>query len=141
MASFDALRLASLFAGLVLLGLAVWLIRLLAGHRSRMESMGRVLDAQQYEIDTLRQRVRDLGDEVSAVGERERELAERVEQLTLHQEQVLIRGGDSAPYVQAIRSARGGASAESLISAYGLSHGEAELVVALHGPRAGGGEA
>ncbi|MBN1237580.1 MAG: DUF2802 domain-containing protein [Gammaproteobacteria bacterium] len=138
MASLDALRLASLFAGLVLLVLAVYLIRLQIAMRARLDALGRTLDAQQYELDTLRQQVRDLGEAAFAAGGRERQLAEQVEQLTQQQEQMLSRDGDTAPYVQAIRSARSGASAESLISAYGLSPGEAELVVALHGPRGRG---
>ena len=140
MASFDALRLASLFAGLVLLVLAVYLIRLQVAMRSRLDALGRTLDAHQYELDALRQQLRDAGEAASAAGDRERQLAEQVEQLTRQQEQLLVRDADTAPYVQAIRSARSGASADSLISAYGLSPGEAELVVALHGPR-GRGEA
>lgn len=134
MGTLDALRLASLFAGLALLVLAIYLIRMQSALRSRIDSLARMLEAQQFELDTLRQHVRDFGDETAATRERERELAEHVELLTRQQEQLLVRDAESGPYFQAIRSARSGATAESLVSTYGLSRGEAELVVALHGP-------
>lgn len=35
-------------------------------------------------------------------------------------------------YEQAIRMARAGATAEQLVASYGLSHGEAELLLLLH---------
>jgi hypothetical protein len=133
MGSVDALRVASLLAGLALLVFAVYMIGLQAKLRERIDALGRMLERQDSELDSLRQLIRDINEDGAATREREQALAEHVALLSRQQEQLLIRDSDSGPYFQAIRAARSGASAASLISAYGLSHGEAELVVALHG--------
>lgn len=46
----------------------------------------------------------------------------------------MVTGGatNDRLYEQAIRMARAGATAEQLVASYGLSHGEAELLLLLH---------
>lgn len=112
---------------------AASMFRLHASLKARLDELHARLDKQRSEFVSLQHLVREVHDEGVEARRREGELAEQVEMLGRQQEQLLIRDADSGPYFQAIRSARSGASAEALVSSYGLSQGEAELVVALHG--------
>lgn len=68
--------------------------------------------------------------------ERDHELEERVAMLSRQQDQLLLRDADVGPYFQAIRHAERGCGVVELIDRTGVSRGEAELIVALHGKAA-----
>lgn len=112
--------------GVALLGGAA--LRLLG--RSREQA--RRLEALRADIAALRDRVRAADEERTRRDEELRRLAERVTSLAREQEQLLARDVVAGPYVQAVRAARCGVAAEVLMESYGLTRGEAELVVALH---------
>jgi hypothetical protein len=120
-----------LSAGLALVGLlGVGAIAFLAG---RVRGLRRRLDAQEQVLASLRGDLEAIGsgslqalqrlDRVEPALER---LAERVGTVEL---------GNAPGYEQAIEAASRGASAADLTGRYGLSAGEADLVVAVHRPR------
>lgn len=77
-------------------------------------------------------------DEVAA-DQRQAELERRLRQLADQQEQLLLRDPEQGPYQHALRLAQQGARREEIMSACGLSRGEADLLLALHGPTGGSG--
>lgn len=103
---------------------------------TRLDELNGRIERQRAEFVSLQHLAREVYDASALTRQRELELVEQVAQLARQQEQMLVRDADSSPYFQAIRSAKSGASAESLVGTYGLSQGEAELVVALHRPSA-----
>ncbi|HEY8519086.1 MAG TPA: DUF2802 domain-containing protein [Gammaproteobacteria bacterium] len=120
--------------GVALLGAAA--LRL----RGRAREQARRLEAQQAEIAALRSRVQALDEERLRRREELRRLSEQVAGLVREHEQLLARDAVAGPYVQAVRAARSGVTAEVLMASYGLSRGEAELVVALHQRAPQGGD-
>ncbi len=70
----------------------------------------------------------------AGVGERLLGLERQLRRLSERQDQLEVRSVGERPYAQAIRMVQRGASAQDLIAACGLSQGEAELVVLMHGP-------
>lgn len=81
---------------------------------------------------------RALLDQLAEIGTRLASTDQRVAQLAerLEQPQTRTTSAPAGPqgYQIAIRLARGGASAEELVSGCGLTRSEAELVRRLHGP-------
>ena len=71
------------------------------------------------------------------VGERLRKLDQASSQLNDRLGQLEIRG-DGRPYDHAIALVRHGADADRLVSHFGLSRGEADLVSLVHGQRKAG---
>ena len=76
--------------------------------------------------------MRALAAAASGVGERVRELEQRLHSLSRRQEQQEINEPGGHSYLQARKLARRGAGAEELIDIYGLTRGEAELLSMLH---------
>jgi hypothetical protein len=71
------------------------------------------------------------------VGERLRRLDQLTGQLADRLGQIEVRG-DGRPYDHAIALVRHGADADRLVSHFGLSRGEADLVARVHGHRKAG---
>jgi len=87
-----------------------------------------------------RRRLAHLAPEVSALcsagtgmGERLVRAEELLRRLTERHDQLELRAGGERQYAQAIRMVQNGAGIEDLVTSCGLTHGEAELVVMLHG--------
>ncbi len=76
--------------------------------------------------------MRALAAAASGVGERVRELEQRLHSLSRRQEQRELNEPGSHSYQQARKLARRGADAEQLIDIYGLTRGEAELLSMLY---------
>ncbi|ROR34951.1 DUF2802 domain-containing protein [Inmirania thermothiophila] len=71
---------------------------------------------------------------LAALGDRVLALEARIEELAEAQEMLRTREPGDGVYAQAVRlAARGGAGVEELMAQCGLSRGEAELIVRLHG--------
>ena len=79
----------------------------------------------------LLEQLTDLGSRLASTDQRVAQLAERLEQ---PQSRTASVPPGPQGYQIAIRLARGGASAEELVSGCGLTRSEAELVRRLHGP-------
>lgn len=60
-------------------------------------------------------------------------LEKRLEEVSNRQDQLEVNGPDGRPFHNAIRMVRHGAGADRIIENCGLTPGEAELVVRLHG--------
>ena len=106
------------------------------GLRADLEAAARKLDACSAELDAVRREARQARADADDVRRRELELTEQIALLARQQEQMLLRDPEGGPYMQAVRAACGGASVDALMSTFGLSRSEAELVVTLHRPRA-----
>jgi len=105
--------------------------------RAELDALASKLDAYGAELDALRREVGRASADADDVRRRELELTEQIALLARQQEQMLLRDPDAGRYMQAVRAACGGASVDALMSTFGLSRSEAELVVTLHRPRAG----
>jgi len=104
------------------------------GLRADLEAANRKIEACSAELDAVRREARQASADADDVRRRELELAEQIALLAKQQEQMLLRDPEGGPYMQAVRAACGGASIEALMSTFGLSRSEAELVVTLHRP-------
>ncbi|MCC5869777.1 MAG: DUF2802 domain-containing protein [Gammaproteobacteria bacterium] len=91
------------------------------------------IDQLQGEVHALQRVLRDVHDDGHQTRRLEAELEERVALLSRQQEQLMLRDADTGPYFQAIRQARQGATLDELLARTGISRGEAELILALHG--------
>lgn len=111
------------------------------GLRADLDALARKVErkaeAQDAELEALHREVGEVSAHADDIGRRVVELAEQIALLARQQEQMLLRDPDGGPYMQAVRAACSGASVEALMSSFGLSRSEAELVVTLHRPRAG----
>ncbi len=95
----------------------------------------------QAQIDKLRQDNRSVVELAVRAGRRLRQSEAQLRELGQRVEALKLQGqsGDSNhAYEQAIRMVRRGADAGRLVSDFGLSRGEAELVTLLHGRRKAG---
>jgi len=111
------------------------------GLRADLDALARKVErkaeAQDAELEALHREVGEVSAHADDIGRRVVELAEQIALLARQQEQMLLlRDPDGGPYMQAVRAACSGASVEALMSSFGLSRSEAELVVTLHRPRA-----
>ncbi len=91
------------------------------------------IDQLQGEVHALQRVLRDVHDDGHQTRRLEAELEERVALLSRQQEQLMLRDADTGPYFQAIRQAQEGATLDELLVRTGISRGEAELILALHG--------
>lgn len=116
------------FASAVLCGAA------LAGRSRRQADRLQLLED---EIVVLRAEVAATAGIGARVGERLRRLDQAGAQLGERLGQLEVRG-DGRPYDHAIALVRDGADADRLVTHFGLSRGEADLVSRVHGRRAAG---
>jgi hypothetical protein len=103
----------------------------------RARRVRRRLDSLEGELAALRAEVAATTAIGVRVGERLRRLDQVSAQLTDRLGQLEIRG-DGRPYDHAIALVRHGADADRLVTHFGLSRGEAELVSLVHGRRKAG---
>jgi hypothetical protein len=128
----DTVWLVAALAGGAL-GIAVLCGGALAG-RSRREAQR--LAALEEELAALRAEVASTAGIGARIGERVRRLDQASAQLHERLGQLELRG-DGRPYDHAIALVRHGADADRLVSDFGLSRGEADLVSLVHGRKAG----
>jgi hypothetical protein len=95
------------------------------------------LESLEEELAALRAEVAATAGIGARVGERLRRLDQVSAQLTDRLGQLEIRG-DGRPYDHAIALVRHGADADRLVTHFGLSRGEADLVSLVHGRRKAG---
>ncbi|HUO81218.1 MAG TPA: DUF2802 domain-containing protein [Steroidobacteraceae bacterium] len=103
----------------------------------RARRRGERFEALEAEIAALRAEVKAASGIGSRVGERVRRLEQVGAQLSDRLGQLEVRG-DGRPYDHAIAMVRHGADAERLVTHFGLSRGEADLVSLVHGQRKAG---
>jgi len=95
------------------------------------------LAALEDDLELLRAQIAATAGIGARVGERLRKLDQASSQLNDRLGQLEIRG-DGRPYDHAIALVRHGADADRLVSHFGLSRGEADLVSLVHGQRMAG---
>ena len=112
----------AMVTALMALGAAIYLY--LHGRRWMLEAEAtrRVLEAD----------MRALATSAVGVGERVRDLEQRLRQLADRQEQQALSEPASQPYQQARKLAQRGVDTEELVEIYGLTQGEAELIAMLN---------
>lgn len=118
------------FALIALVAMLAWSYFRVHG---QVSALGERLERMQCEVHALQRVLRDVHDDGHQTRQLEVELEERVALLSRQQEQLMLRDADTGPYFQAIRQARQGASLDDLLERTGISRGEAELILALHG--------
>ncbi len=118
----EIVALIAIAVSLLALGVAAYLY--LQGRRWMLEAEAnqRVLQAD----------MRALATSAVGVGERVRELEQRLRQLADRQEQQALSEPASQSYQQARKLAQRGADTEELVEIYGLTQGEAELIAMLN---------
>jgi hypothetical protein len=95
------------------------------------------LEALEEELAVLRAEVAATAGIGARVGERLRRLDQVSAQMNDRLGQLEVRG-DGRPYDHAIALVRHGADADRLVTHFGLSRGEADLVSLVHGRRKAG---
>ncbi|RMD79817.1 MAG: DUF2802 domain-containing protein, partial [Gammaproteobacteria bacterium] len=123
-------------AGLALL-LSLWL--LLGLRRARRRALEREREGERA-LEGLRGELRALCSAQAGLARHLESLEARCRQLGERLDRMDLREAGEAAYGHALRLARRGAPAEELVAQCGLSRGEAELLLRLHGGEAGGGE-
>ncbi len=118
----EIVAVVALVVSLLALGVAIYLY--LQGRRWMLEAEAnqRVLQAD----------MRALASSAVGVGERVRELEQRLRLLADRQEQQALSEPASQSYQQARKLAQRGADTEELVEIYGLTQGEAELIAMLN---------
>ncbi len=115
-----------LLVGLALLG--AWCSRL----GRRLDVLGRHLEECWQDVSVLRGALHGLVEDRRR-GDRDGELQARLRELEARQEQLMRSDAQTGHYLQAVRQAERGSSAEDLMTAHDLTRGEAELILRLHG--------
>jgi hypothetical protein len=128
----DLLATALLGGALVITGALA-----LLGLALRARRQGLRIDALESELAGLRAQIAAAAGIGARVGERLRRLDQVAAQLSDRLGQLEIRG-DGRPYDHAIAFVRHGADADRLVTHFGLSRGEADLVARVHGRRKAG---
>ncbi len=118
----EIISIVALVVSLLALGVAVYLYLQSRRWMVEAEANQRVLQAD----------MRALANSAVGVGERVRELEQRVRQLADRQEQQVLNEPASQSYQQARKLAQRGADTEELVEIYGLTQGEAELIAMLN---------
>jgi hypothetical protein len=121
-----------ILAGLVLLSLLLAVLAL-SGRRQDAATLRQLrLHAAGLEADllALRQTLFQLNSQ-----NRQDALEEQLKLLAEQQDQLRQRDANTGPYLNAIRDAQRGVSVEMLMANHGVNKGEAELILALHGPK------
>lgn len=129
--AYPDLVLLALATALVLAGVLLGIATVRAGRLRRR------LGAIEQQFEALRTDVAATTGIGVRAGERLRRLDQVTAQMAERLGQLELRG-EGRPYDQAIALVRRGADAERLISHYGLSRGEADLVALVHGRRLAG---
>ena len=88
---------------------------------SVLSSLQRHLDTINQELEFERQNRKEFDVQLKTIGARQRQLD--------------LREPQAVPYSHAITMVKSGAAVNDVISACGLSQGEAELIIAIHGSR------
>lgn len=114
----------ALLAGAGLLVLA--LMRQLRDLRARDQAREAAIEALRHELRQQRPPVARMPDE------RQLRLERQVDELRARQERLELQALEAHTYQQAVDWVRRGADVDQLVRKLGLSHGEAELVQALH---------
>jgi Protein of unknown function (DUF2802) len=120
-----------------LAGLALLLAAFAWSFAATGRRLGHRLAALEGEIERLRGEVNSTAGLGARIGERVRRLDQLSAQVGERLGQLELRG-EGRPYDQAIALVRRGGGADRLVSHYGLSRGEADLVTLLHGARSTG---
>lgn len=107
------------------LGLLALKIKRLHRDHAKTDS---VLSALQRHLNTIKQ-------DVERERQNQREFDVQLKTIDARQRQMDLREPQAVPYSQAITMVKSGAAVNDLIAACGLSQGEAELIVAIHGSR------
>ncbi|WJW74550.1 DUF2802 domain-containing protein [Thiohalobacter sp. IOR34] len=123
------LDLVTLILGGTVLALATGLGLLLRSHRRLAVDCQRL----EGELERVGQDLAGLCKSSVGAGDHLMQLEYRVRRLTERQDQAELRGAGDRPYSHAIQRVQQGASAETLIEECGLTRGEAELILMLHG--------
>lgn len=130
----DPILLGIVAGGFVaLLGLAIALRAASTAARAHER-----LERHETELMRMQSELAHLDAGGSRTADHQAEMAQRLALLSEQQEQLMLRDDNAGPYLQAIRLARRGEDATSLMSTCGLSRGEAELIARLHGLQAQG---
>ena len=103
----------------------------------RARRLGRRLRVLEAELTALKVTLRATSGTSTRAEDRLRRIEQAAAQLNDRLGQLELRG-DGRPYDHAIALVRHGGDAERLVSHFGLSRGEAELVSRVHGPRKAG---
>lgn len=86
-------------------------------------------------LSSLQQRLSTINQELERERENRKEFDMQLKTIGARQRQMDLREPQAAPYSHAITMVKSGAAVNDLIAACGLSQGEAELIVAIHGSR------
>ncbi|HEX6992995.1 MAG TPA: DUF2802 domain-containing protein [Gammaproteobacteria bacterium] len=132
----EHVELIALISGTLIAVAFALVLSVQRGLRAELDAVTRKLAACDAELAAARREARQAG---ALADDARRRALEATEQIALLAEQTMLRDPDGGRYMQAVRAASGGASVDALISTFGLSRGEAELVVTLHRPRADSG--
>lgn len=130
MTALTAILAAIAVAGLLLAGLQWRAWRRLRADNGRLSD--RLAEAEQQ----LRRVSNDMGALCSAsagAGEHVVRLEQQMKRLTERQNMLELRASADRPYSEASRLAHDGADVHELVNTCGLTRGEAELMVMLHG--------
>ncbi|ACL72434.1 DUF2802 domain-containing protein [Thioalkalivibrio sulfidiphilus] len=117
---------AALICAAMAAGIALWAM-------ARVRRLGRRVMIQETALLSLRGALSAVCSSEMATDQRQAEVERRLRQLAEQQEQLLLRDPDQGPYQHAMRLATQGASREELMKTCGLTRGEADLLLALHG--------
>lgn len=89
-------------------------------------------------LERLRGELERQQEETTRLARRHLELQHQLDQLRGRQDRLELSGPETQPYAQAVALARRGADARELASTFGLSAGEAELLLRMHAQRQAG---
>ncbi|MAT64037.1 MAG: sporulation initiation inhibitor protein soj [Gammaproteobacteria bacterium] len=111
----------------------IGLIRAQRRQRRELQALQERLAGRESDLGALQGDLAALTRASVGAGEHLMQVEHRVRRLSERQNQTEMRAGGDRPYQQAIQLVQGGADAEALIRQCGLTRGEADLVVMLHG--------
>lgn len=121
-----------ILAALLGLGLS-WILRGLRRQRGELRMLQERLAERDRELEALRNDLGALTKASVGAGDHLMQVEHRVRRLSERQNQTEMRAVGDRPYQQAIQLVQNGADAEELIKQCGLTRGEADLVVMMHG--------
>ncbi|BAZ93902.1 hypothetical protein TspCOW1_11330 [Thiohalobacter sp. COW1] len=111
----------------------IGLIRAQRRQRRELQTLQERLAGRESDLSALQGDLAALTRASVGAGEHLVQVENRVRRLSERQSQTEMRAGGDRPYQQAIQLVQGGADAEALIRQCGLTRGEADLLVMLHG--------
>lgn len=100
---------------------------------ARLRRLERRVMIQETALLSLRGALSAVCSGEMASDQRQAEVERRLRQLAEQQELLLMRDPEQGPYQHAMRMAVQGAGREELMKTCGLTRGEADLLLALHG--------